>query len=69
MSPKAKHKSFHYNARTSWTTGWRGDITAMHKPNIATGSARSVDDGINAAETVEAALLIRLNTAARRSLG
>ena len=38
MSPKTTHKSFHYKARTTWTTGWRGDIAAEHKPDIKTGS-------------------------------
>ena len=38
MSPKTKYKSFYYKARTTWTTGWRGDIAAEHKPDIETGS-------------------------------
>lgn len=38
MSPKTTHKSFHYKAHTTWTTGWRGEIAAEHKSDIETGS-------------------------------
>ena len=35
---KTTFKSFRYTARTTWTSGWRGDIAAERKPDIPTGS-------------------------------
>ena len=38
MPPKTTYRNFHYKARTTWMSGWLGDISAKHKPDIKTGS-------------------------------
>jgi organic hydroperoxide reductase OsmC/OhrA len=38
MQPKSAHKRFHYRAKTSWSSAWRGMLSAAGRPNIVVGS-------------------------------
>ena len=38
MQPKRAHKRFHYKAKTTWSSAWRGMLSAAGRPNIVVGS-------------------------------
>ena len=38
MSTKTTYKSFHYKAKTTWSSARRGMLSAVGKPNIVVGS-------------------------------
>ena len=38
MEPKQAHKSFHFRAKTTWTTARRAVLSAVGKPNVVVGS-------------------------------
>ena len=38
MEPKRAHKRFHYKAKTTWSSAWRGMLSAAGRPNIVVGS-------------------------------
>src|SRR5437867_10345224 len=38
MKPKRAHKRFHYKAKTTWSSAWRGMLSAAGRPNIVVGS-------------------------------
>ena len=38
MEPKRAYKSFHYKAKTTWSSARRGLLSAADKPNIVVGS-------------------------------
>ena len=38
MEPKRAYKSFHYKAKTTWSSARRGMLSAVGRPNIVVGS-------------------------------
>jgi organic hydroperoxide reductase OsmC/OhrA len=38
MEPKRAHKRFNYKAKTTWSSAWRGMLSAAGRPNIVVGS-------------------------------